>query len=238
MSATRAWNNSTPLGSQAASTMDNAVRDLKVDIDERMELDHLWGVSQATDGYHYGVTLLAPNDRTPFTTASPGVANTLTGATVGGLFNLAQTWNTSGICSAFRLAITDTASNTASSLIDILVGGVSKFKVNKAGIISSYTGTPSNLTFLRGDGAWATPLGVPDYTKTFGVIYNLTADCIVTITTDSSSIANGTTETTSVWAGNSLGNDSCSMIVRKGHDWTVIASSGTGITVVVNPFGA
>lgn len=49
------------------------------------------------------------------------------------ILNLNQTWNTTGTPSAIKLNVIDTASNADSNLIDLQVGGVRKFKVNKLG---------------------------------------------------------------------------------------------------------
>jgi hypothetical protein len=49
--------------------------------------------------------------------------------------NLAQTWNAAGtVFTALKMNVTDTASSASSLLIDLQVGGVSKFKVTKAGV--------------------------------------------------------------------------------------------------------
>jgi hypothetical protein len=49
--------------------------------------------------------------------------------------DLAGTWNTSGTPTAIKLNITDTASNGASLLMDLQVGGASRFQVAKDGSI-------------------------------------------------------------------------------------------------------
>lgn len=49
--------------------------------------------------------------------------------------NLAQTWNAAGTTfTALKMNVTDTASASGSLLIDLQVGGSSKFKVTKAGV--------------------------------------------------------------------------------------------------------
>lgn len=48
---------------------------------------------------------------------------------------LAQTWNAAGTTfTGLKLNVTDTASASGSLLIDLQVGGASKFKVTKAGV--------------------------------------------------------------------------------------------------------
>jgi len=51
-------------------------------------------------------------------------------------FNLTQTWNTSGTPTAFKMNIINTASNSASLLMDLQVGGVSQLSVSRAGLLT------------------------------------------------------------------------------------------------------
>jgi hypothetical protein len=85
------------------------------------------------------------------TLAGPGLS--------GSVLNLNQTWNTTGIPTAIKLNVTDTASNAASNLMDLQVTGVSKLKVDKNGsvIISS---TVNGTTYIG--------VGSP----THGALYN------------------------------------------------------------------
>jgi|GEM_PF-1763805 len=72
----------------------------------------------------------------PATTVKLDLSDTVlagSGALAGTLLNLAQTWNTSGTPTAIRLNVTDTASNIASNLMELQVGGVSRLRVDKAG---------------------------------------------------------------------------------------------------------
>ena len=62
------------------------------------------------------------------------------GSLNGSAVNIRQTWNTSGTPTAFKLNITDTSSNTLSLLMDLQVGGVSKFSVRKTGSINIGSG--------------------------------------------------------------------------------------------------
>jgi hypothetical protein len=50
--ATNVWNESTPPGSQDISLGDDRIRELKLDIRERGELEHRWNESALRDGYH------------------------------------------------------------------------------------------------------------------------------------------------------------------------------------------
>ena len=75
----------------------------------------------------------------------------LTGSASASFMDLAGTWNTSGTPTAIKLNITDTASNAASLLMDLQVGGASKVRVDKTGAIVNTLNTygTSNFT-LRG----------------------------------------------------------------------------------------
>ena len=57
----------------------------------------------------------------------------LTGSNAQSMLDLAGTWNTSGTPTGLKLNVTDTASNAASLLMDLQVGGVSRFRVDKDG---------------------------------------------------------------------------------------------------------
>jgi len=76
------------------------------------------------------LTISAPNANTALLAFS---GFSLTGSNAQSLVDLAGTWSTSGTPTAFKLNVTDTASNAASLLLDLQVDGTSKFKVTKAG---------------------------------------------------------------------------------------------------------
>jgi hypothetical protein len=86
-----------------------------------------------------------------FTTLS---ANNGTLTSSSPAFTLAQTWNSAGVVfTALRANVTDTASNSASLLIDLQLGGSSRFSVDKTGsIVSNYGinigGTSANSPLL------------------------------------------------------------------------------------------
>ena len=58
---------------------------------------------------------------------------TLTGSSATSSLSIAQTWNTTGTPTALDINVTDTASNGLSRLLDLRVGGTSRFNVNKSG---------------------------------------------------------------------------------------------------------
>jgi hypothetical protein len=57
----------------------------------------------------------------------------LTGSSATSILNLTQTWNTTGSPTALNVNITNTASGASANLMDLQVGGVSQFRVNKFG---------------------------------------------------------------------------------------------------------
>ena len=74
------------------------------------------------------------------TTSKLNIGDTVlsgSGSLAGSLVNLTQTWNTTGTPTAVKLNVTDTTSNASSILLDLQVGGVSKFKVQKGGALTS-----------------------------------------------------------------------------------------------------
>jgi hypothetical protein len=60
----------------------------------------------------------------------------LTGANAHSLADLTGTWNTTGTPAGIKLNVTDTASNAASLLLDLQIGGTSKFGVAKTGVLN------------------------------------------------------------------------------------------------------
>ena len=61
----------------------------------------------------------------------------LTGSASASFVDLAGTWNTTGTPTLIKANVTDTASNAASLLMDLQVGGASRFGVRKNGDINS-----------------------------------------------------------------------------------------------------
>jgi len=88
---------------------------------------------------------------------------TLTGGTVttsNPLLNMTQTWNDAGVTfTSLKLNVTDTASASASLLLDLQVGGSSKFNVSKDGRI---TIPSSNSVGIYTDGTFPAKLFMVD----------------------------------------------------------------------------
>ncbi len=66
-----------------------------------------------------------------------GTGYSLTGTNASSMIDLAGTWNTTGTPSAIKLDITDTASNSSSLLMQLLVGGANRFRIFKNGDLFS-----------------------------------------------------------------------------------------------------
>lgn len=90
----------------------------------------------------------------------------LTGTSATTSLDIAQTWNTTGTPTAVKLNVTDTASNAASLLMDLQVGGTSQFKVSKGGIgtfgnnILCGTGASIGLGATGAAGWWSSGTGL------------------------------------------------------------------------------
>lgn len=150
MAHTQAINEAAPAGSDAASGGAAEFRNLKRDVRERMALEHYWNDDTADtdqkDGGHINITVKGTGvvvNQELFR----GTGYSLTGANAQSLLDLAGTWNTSGTPTGIKLNVTDTASNAASLLMDLQVGGVSKFKVDKTGVVTMSNLTSSALIF-------------------------------------------------------------------------------------------
>ena len=94
------------------------------------------------------------------TTAFSSSGYSLTEANAQSFFDLAGTWNTSGTPTAFKLNVTDTASNASSLLIDLQVGGTSQLSIAKSGTLWVTSnggliqiGTSSQVGMQRSGGA-------------------------------------------------------------------------------------
>lgn len=71
----------------------------------------------------------------------------LTGSNASSMIDLAGTWNTSGTPTLIKANVTDTASNAASLLMDLQVGGVSKLSLTKSSTLSGDASTGLTVNF-------------------------------------------------------------------------------------------
>jgi hypothetical protein len=81
----------------------------------------------------------------------------LSGATITAdspIINAAQTWNNAAVTfTGIKLNVTDTASAAASRLIDLQVGGVSRFNIPKAGNTINFTDASFGAAAIQANGA-------------------------------------------------------------------------------------
>jgi hypothetical protein len=134
-----------------------------------LQTDGTTRLTIATDG----AATFSTSVSTPTVTASSTAANTsaiastgysLTGSSAVSLIDLAGTWNTTGTPTALKLNITDTASDAASLLLDLQVGGTSKAKIDKDGDILT-TGSVTTAAPAGGTAAaWKLGARVADTT--------------------------------------------------------------------------
>lgn len=150
MAHTNAWNEAKPAGTDLMSQGDDEIRKFKLDTRERMALQHYWNVDTADgddqDGVHKEMSI------TPATTnvslIKTNANQSLTGSSAVSAVDLGITWNTFGAPTAFKANVTNTASGAAALLLDLQVGGASRFKVGKLGLA---TLTAAAATDTRGD---------------------------------------------------------------------------------------
>ena len=98
----------------------------------------------------------------------------LTGSNAQSMLDLAGTWNTSGTPTGLKLNVTDTASNAASLLMDLQTGGVSRFRVDKSGLITAAGLSITGFFGLDLTAAQPTKITGGNSTITFGLN---TVDC-------------------------------------------------------------
>jgi len=78
--------------------------------------------------------------------------DSVTGSDATTTFELTPTWNTTGAPTVIGVDVTDTASDAASLLMDLQVGGTSKFSVDKSGgiLVSGYSTATIGVASLVG----------------------------------------------------------------------------------------
>ena len=103
-----------------------------------------------TGRFQNQLTLSPPTNTTALSVSGYNV----TGSSVQNGVDITGTWNTSGTPTLIRGNVTNTTSGTESNLIDLQVGGVSQFRVNRlgqgffAGSVNSVSGFNSTLGFF------------------------------------------------------------------------------------------
>lgn len=137
--------------------------------DQSANLDAWSAIATATkQAAHANLTTIAGlASITPLTRLA---ASGETVTTSSPLLDLAQTWNAGGVTfTGLKFNVTDTASAAASLLLDLQVGGTTKFNVNKTGVLSVNGGT---LTYSATSGPGAQP-GVSVSSASAGYAYSL-----------------------------------------------------------------
>lgn len=127
------------------------------------------GGTGSISGYANPTTyrISATNGTTTFTlvNATSGAALTTSAGTPTGLtytvtdpfINLSQTWNNSVVAfQGLRYNVTDTASNAASALVDLQVGGVSKASIKKNGDVITTSSFSASSDSYAGRYMWIT----------------------------------------------------------------------------------
>lgn len=153
---TNSWDETKPADSDLANTLGSQGRQLKLDTRQRLDWQHVWGQNVNDDGGHRNI-IIATAYMTANLEALKASGYSLTGSDAHSMIDLAGTWNTSGTPTGFKLNILDTASVSTSLLMDLQIGGTSKFKVTKAGAVTavSFAGDGSALTGVTGvSAAW------------------------------------------------------------------------------------
>jgi hypothetical protein len=138
--------------------------------------------------------------------------------------NVTQTWNSgTTIFTGIYTNITDTASSLSSLLIDLQVGGSSKFRVDKAGNVYSGVLNPSSVNFSTNQGT--TPFTVLSNT----VVANLNADLVDGYDTSVTTLAN--TIVVRDTNGNIAGGNITGIITTSLQPSITSVGSLTGLTV-------
>jgi hypothetical protein len=134
-----------------------------------LQTDGTTRLTIATDG----AATFSTSVSTPTVTASSTAANTsaiastgynLTGSSAVSMVDLAGEWDTTGAPTLIKANITDTASDAASLLMDLQVGGTSKAKIDKDGDVTT-TGSVTTAAPAGGTAAaWKLGARVADTT--------------------------------------------------------------------------
>jgi len=168
MAHTQAIDEATPAGTDSASGGAAQFRNLKRDIRQRMELQHYWNdalTGAEEDGKHVNITI-GGSGVTANTALIAAAGGSLTGSDATSFIDVAGTWNTTGTPTAIKLNVTDTASNAASKIIDLQVGGVSTFSVTKGGNLACAADiTIAGDLVVSGTGPHAIGGATNDYTR-------------------------------------------------------------------------
>jgi hypothetical protein len=98
------------------------------------------GTSQTLAGLGVAQTFTAKQTITPPADTEALVVSSysVTGSGTTPMIDLAGTWNTSGSPTAIKLNITNTSSGSSALLVDLQIGGSSRFSITKSGALNVY----------------------------------------------------------------------------------------------------
>jgi hypothetical protein len=193
-------------------------------------------VNTSSTGTSVTVTAQATAQNPASVTATWGPSG-LTGSQATSLLSLAQTWNTSGTPAAFKINLTDIASNGSSNFADFQVAGSSKLRIQKDGALvfggAGYVGATGATLTLAGSGISAqanialslgndiqfTTAGRLSWNSYDLVLSRAAAASLQLGSTDAAAPVAQTLQVQSVVAGTSN---------TAGVDWIIGGSKGTG----------
>lgn len=121
-------------------------------------------LKNAANTFTAGQTITPAANTAAFTVSS----YSLSGSNAQSLLDISGTWNTTGTPALIKANITNTASNAASLLMDLQVGGASKFSVDRDGNIAASALTARTIILNDGAGGEsATPLNLDTLGRIF-----------------------------------------------------------------------
>lgn len=129
-----------------------------------LEILDVSDTTMSANGTNKKTTLANLLANLPGPTNATGIGYTgqsLTGSNAQSIIDLAATWNTTGTPSAIKLNVTNTASNSASNLMLLQVGGSNRFRVGVNGQVYFNYGVSSPQVALWESYATAVSLSSP-----------------------------------------------------------------------------
>ena len=110
-----------------------------------------------TDQGIVGLGTTTPTATNKVTINEVGLANS--GSLAGTALGINQTWNTTGVPTALKVNVTNTASGSGSKLMDLQVGGGSVFNVTASGNVGIVTASPETTSGITINGSSDNLLG-------------------------------------------------------------------------------
>ena len=169
MSHTRDWNESLPAGSDVISHGDDEIRATKLDIRERMAVDHIWNDSTTTDGYHKKVTLKEQSSD-PTTLTDYGILYTKDVNGITELFYKDSSGNIKQLTTGGKLNVSATEAVLLTE--DQTIAGIKTFSAGQKTDTISENTTDSGVTI---DGCLIKDGKAADSDKLDGYDYNSTS---------------------------------------------------------------